>query len=124
MCEREAQRSGTYRDHGQEDKASGSSLPSAIVGIDQAIDRRGRQNKAATEVSDNRDMIGLGAIGRNDNEDADDGKEVEDYRPPRKQRKVRPCLKVGEDRAEEGDDPCQLSSATVSIIIEVWGDNG
>jgi len=68
----------TYRHHGEKDEAGGRSLLGALAGVDQAIDRRGREHQAAAEVADERDMICLDAVGRNHDEDANDDGDVED----------------------------------------------
>lgn len=60
-------------------------------------------------------MVGLSAIRRDHDEDADDGEEVEDNSPPCIQREARPGLEMGEDGSEERDDPCQLFRAGLAF---------
>lgn len=44
--------------------------------MDQAIDGGGREDEAAAKVADKRDMVGLCAIGRDNDKHADDDGDV------------------------------------------------
>ena len=63
-------------------------------------------------------MVGLGAVGCDDNEDADDHEEVEDDGPPCVGGEASLGLNLGNDRGDEGDDPGELGG-TVSIRVRI-----
>lgn len=79
--------------------------------MDQAVDGGGREHQAAAEVADERDMIRLGAVGRNHHEDPDDKGDVEDQGPVGVEWKADGQLDVREDCRDEGYYPCELRSA-------------
>ena len=52
----------TYRDHGEQNEAGGRCFLGTIVGIDESVDRRGGEDQATAEISNNRNVVCLYAI--------------------------------------------------------------
>jgi FAD/FMN-containing dehydrogenase len=83
----------TYRNHGHQDEAGRGSLAGAVTGVDESVARRRRQDKTGAEITNDGNMVRLGGVGGDDDEDADDSAQHVDERPPREARE-RSCPSI------------------------------
>lgn len=72
----------TYCHHRQQDEPGRGGFFGAIGRVDQAVDGRGCEHKAAGEVAHHSDMVSLGGVRRDDHEDTCNDEEIVNDGPP------------------------------------------
>lgn len=101
-----------YRHHGQQNVPSRCRLHGRDAAVNQVVDRRRGTDQPDSQVTNDGDMVGLGAVGGDDEEDAEDEEEVEDEGEPGVRWPddvvVWILVPIAKDGSKEDDDPCQL----------------